>query len=163
VRLAQGRRHDRFGHLLAEQLVGPVPEDPRGGGVDVGDASVLVDAEDAVMRRLQDRSQPALAGGQFRRASLGDLPLARRLLGGQARGQIGALEYRRRQGLPGQRRRIAETIGRSSSLCDPPAGNLLRPQVRLYDDVPFGARAFDRHGRRRAVRAGSSTVRSVKR
>jgi hypothetical protein len=76
VRLAQRRRHDHFGHLLADQLIGPVPEDALGGGVGVGDASVLVDAEDAVMRRLQDRSQAGLAGGQFRRASLGDLPLA---------------------------------------------------------------------------------------
>ena len=40
-----------------------------------------------------------------------------------------ALKYRRREALPGQRRRLAGIIGRSSSLCDPQAANLLRPRV----------------------------------
>src|SRR4029077_8922998 len=51
-----------------------------------------------------------------------------------------ALKYRRRQGLPRQRRRVAETIGRSSSLSEPPGSQLTETQVRLYDDVPVGAR-----------------------
>ena len=38
-----------------------------------------------------------------------------------------ALKYRRREALPGQRRRLADTIGRSSSLSDPQAGKLLNP------------------------------------
>ena len=37
------------------------------------------------------------------------------------------LKYRRREALPGQRRRLADTIGRSSSLSDPQAGKLLNP------------------------------------
>src|SRR5215467_4411778 len=37
------------------------------------------------------------------------------------------LKYRRREALVGQRRRLADTIGRSSSLNDPQAGNLLNP------------------------------------
>ena len=50
------------------------------------------------------------------------------------------LKYRCRQGLAGQRRRLADTIGRSSSLSDPRAANLLGPRVRLYGDVPLRAR-----------------------
>jgi hypothetical protein len=38
-----------------------------------------------------------------------------------------ALKYRRREALPGQRRRLADAIGRSSSLSDPQAGKLLNP------------------------------------
>src|SRR5215469_10344554 len=37
------------------------------------------------------------------------------------------LKYRRREALTGQRRRLAGTIRRSSSLNDPQAGNLLSP------------------------------------
>jgi hypothetical protein len=50
------------------------------------------------------------------------------------------LKYQRRKGLAGQRRRLADTIGRSSSLNDPHAADLLRPQIRLYDGVPLRAR-----------------------
>ena len=64
VLLAQRRRHDGFAQLPADQLIGRAPEDSHRAGVDVGYAGVLVDAEDAVQRRLQDRALASLDAGQ---------------------------------------------------------------------------------------------------
>ena len=58
VLLAKRRRDDQLRHLLADDLVGPVPEDPLGGGVELEHAAPVVDGDDAVEGGVEDGGVP---------------------------------------------------------------------------------------------------------
>ncbi len=75
MRLAQVRRHDQLDHRPADRLLAGKAEGPLGGGVELHDQAVRVDADVAVERRLQRRHpQPLrlLARG-LGRLAVGDL------------------------------------------------------------------------------------------
>ena len=89
VRLPRRWRHERFGQLPAEDLIGAVAEDALGGGVDVRHDALLVDDDHAIECCRENGAVAGFAGAEFSGPGLGDLTLASCLLGGPARGQIG--------------------------------------------------------------------------
>ena len=52
VLVAQARRDDDLGHLAADDLFGPIAERLLGGGIELEDASAVVDRDDAWARFL---------------------------------------------------------------------------------------------------------------
>ncbi len=62
------RRDDQLGHLAPDDVLGPVAERLLGGRIELEHAAPVVDRDDAVERRFQDRGMTSL-------------PLAHRLLG----------------------------------------------------------------------------------
>jgi len=76
----QRRRHERFRQLPADDFIGAAPEDALGRGVDLGHAASLVDDDDAVEGRREDRAVTGLAGLELSRAGLRDLTLPEEIL-----------------------------------------------------------------------------------
>src|SRR5207247_587610 len=64
--VAKAGRDDHLDHLAADDLVGLVPEGLLGGRVELEHAPVVVDRDDAVVRRLDDRPVACLTPGTRR-------------------------------------------------------------------------------------------------
>jgi hypothetical protein len=89
MRLPQGRRYDHLRHLATDHLGLPVTEGLLRRRIEVGDAAGLVDADDAVERRLEDRALACFACLELDRACLGYLFLPCRPFHRVAFGQVG--------------------------------------------------------------------------
>src|SRR5213078_2065116 len=100
VLVAKARRDDHLDHLAADDLVGLVPEGPLGGRVEFEHAPVVVDRDDAIERRLEDRSMPrlSLAHRSLGAAALDELAdLAAEALGRRQELVVGLLEAARHE------------------------------------------------------------------
>jgi hypothetical protein len=59
--VAQTRRNDEIRDLATAHLIVGVPERPLGGGVELEDPTPVVDSDDAIERRVQNRGVPCFA------------------------------------------------------------------------------------------------------
>ena len=58
---AQRRRHDDVDHGLADDRFALVPEGPLRGGIELDEAALLIDGDDAIQRAFQDAALQKLA------------------------------------------------------------------------------------------------------
>src|SRR5205807_6950403 len=75
VRLAPGRRHEHVGHVLVQHLLAWIAKRLLRGCVELDDASVLIDADDAVRHPLENGPLAgfALVNGLFGPIALDEL------------------------------------------------------------------------------------------
>jgi hypothetical protein len=74
--LAGTGRHEHVGHLLADHLVAFVTEGCFGRGIELDDPAILVDEDDAIHRRFENRADArfAFAHGDLGALARGDVP-----------------------------------------------------------------------------------------